>query len=127
MCRFKEKDAFVGYQKDTAAAVVFQASSHLRQMSQRVHGQWREGEEEREKMGEATRRQLWETAWEAGLLGMCSLLELADEEEGSEQWMQAVSSWCQVKLNSCRGIIVDQTNLGWVRSHSIPHQESTNR
>ena len=123
MCRFKEKDAFVGYQKDTAAAVVFQASSHLRQMSQRVHGQWREGEgeggEEVGRMGEATRRQLWETAWDAGLLGKCSLLELADEEEGSEQWMQAVSSWGQVKLNSCTDI--------WAMSSSIPHQESTNR
>ena len=88
MCRFKEKDAFVGYQKDTAAAVVFQASSQLRQIRQRMWGPRGEGE----RWGEATRRQLWETAWEADLLGKCSLGELADKEEDSEQWMQAVST-----------------------------------
>ena len=77
---FKEKDAFVGYQKDVAAAVVFQASSQLRKMC----GRYQQGEEY------TSRHQLWETAWEGGLLGACSLDELVDEEEGSDCWREAV-------------------------------------
>ena len=80
MFSFKEKDAFVGYQKDVAAAVVFQASSQLRKMC----GRWHEEDEYTSK------HQLWETARERGLLGGCSLDELANEEEGSECWKEAV-------------------------------------
>ena len=76
---FKEKDAFVGYQKDVAAAVVFQASSQLRKMC----GRWQEEED-------TGRHQLWEAAWESGLLGGCSLDKLADEKKGSESWKEAV-------------------------------------
>ena len=77
----------MGYQKDVAAAVVFQASSQLRKMC----GRWQEGEEY------TSRHQLWEAAWERGLLGGCSLDELADEEEGSESWKEAV----RLSLFSC--------------------------
>ena len=77
---FKEKDAFVGYQKDVAAAVVFQASSQLRKMC----GRWQEGEEY------TSRHHLWETAWMNGLLGTYSLDELVNEKEGSDRWNEAV-------------------------------------
>ena len=70
--RFKESDAFVGYQKDVAAAVVFQASNQLRK---RLTGGL---------------RQLRESAWERGLLGDHPLDQLAEEEEGSEAWKNAV-------------------------------------
>ena len=80
MYRFREKDAFVGYHKDVAAAVVFQASSQLRKMC----GRWKDGEEH------TTRHLLWQTALEDGLLEECSLNELVEEEEGSDHWKQAV-------------------------------------
>ena len=68
----------MGYKKDVAAAVVFQASSQLRKTCRRLRR-------------EATsRRQLWETAWEAGLLGDCGLEQLAMEQEGSDVWKEAV-------------------------------------
>ena len=67
--RFKESDAFVGYQKDVAAAVVFQASN---QLSKRLT---------------SGQRQLWESAWE---LGDHPLDQLAEEEEGSEAWKNVV-------------------------------------
>jgi hypothetical protein len=78
--RFKEGDAFVGYQKDVAAAVVFQASSQLRKTCERLKG---------ETTG---RQQLWETAWRDGLLGDCSLEQLAEEDEGSHNWKEAVNA-----------------------------------
>ena len=75
VCRFKESDAFVGYQKDVAAAVVFQASN---QLSKRL------------RCGASGRRQLWESALERGLLGDHPLYQLAEEKEGSETWKNAV-------------------------------------
>ena len=75
VCRFKESDAFVGYQKDVAAAVVFQASNQL--------SKWLRG-------GASGRRQLWESALERGLLGDHPLDQLAEEKEGSETWKNAV-------------------------------------
>ena len=76
--RFKESDAFVGYQKDVAAAVVFQASSQLRKTCERLRGEVR------------GQQQLWEIVWGDGLLGPWTLDQLAREEEGSESWAQAV-------------------------------------
>ena len=89
--RFKEKDAFVGFHNDVAAAVVFQASSQLRKVQKRY-----------EDMNITCRRQLWESAWENGLLGGDTLKELVLENEGSNKWQEAVSglvyTWliCQV-------------------------------
>lgn len=68
--RFTERDAFVGYQKDVAAAVVFQASSHLKKLWNNVYP-------------------LWKSAWENGLLGDFSL-EAIREKEGLDKWKQAV-------------------------------------
>ena len=62
----------MGYQKDVAAAVVFQASNQLR------------------KTLTSGRRQLWESALERGLLGDHPLDQLTEEEEGSETWKNAV-------------------------------------
>ena len=70
----------MGYHKDVAAAVVFQASSQLRKMC----GRWKDGEEH------TTRHLQWQTALENRLLGECSLDELVEEEEGSDHWKQAV-------------------------------------
>ena len=78
--RFKEKDAFVGYQNDVAAAVVFQASSQLRRVQKRYVDE-----------DISSRRQLWESSWENGLLGDSTLRELALENEGSDKWQEAVS------------------------------------
>ena len=71
----------MGYQKDVAAAVVFQASSQLRKVRDRL----------RQTAGSSGRCQLWETAWQDRLLGEGSLEELAHEDEGSEIWREAVS------------------------------------
>ena len=65
----------MGYQKDVAAAVVFQASN---QLSKRL------------RCGASGRRQLWESALERGLLGDHPLDQLEEEEEGSETWKNAV-------------------------------------
>lgn len=98
---FKEKDAFVGYQKDVAAAVVFQASSQLRKYC----GRWREGDEY------SSGHQLWETAWKSGLLGDCPLYKLVDEEEGSDQWKQAVRLLYYYGPIMCKGIYVIRSLL----------------
>ena len=79
--RFKEKDAFVGYQNDVAAAVVFQASSQLRRAQKRYV----------DENTTSSRRQLWESAWENVLLGDGTFGELALENEGSDKWQEAVS------------------------------------
>ena len=75
--RFKESDAFVGYHKDVAAAVVFQASNQLR------------------KRVTSGREQLWESAWERR---DHPLDQLAEEEEGSEAWknMVIIHSGCKL-------------------------------
>ena len=58
----------MGYQKDVAAAVVFQASIQLRNRCKR--------------------------AWESALLGLCTPDELAMEQEGSDTWKKAVCELC---------------------------------
>ena len=68
----------MGYHKDVAAAVVFQASNQLRKTCQRL------------KEGITGGQYLWEKAWEDGLLGGISLKQLAQEKEGSDSWKQAV-------------------------------------
>ena len=76
--RFKEKDAFLGYQKDVAAAVVFQASSQLRKTCDRL----------REPVTGS--HHLWESAWKQRLLGNGPLEEVACQREGSDPWKRAV-------------------------------------
>ena len=72
---FKEKDAFVGYQNDTPASVIFQATHHLKEMSLR-------GEEER--VDEAV----------SVSLGCASLDEVMEAGEGSPVWREAVREIC---------------------------------
>ena len=69
----------MGYQQDVAAAVVFQASNQLRKTCQRLKEDTTGGQH------------LWESAWDDGLLGDCSLDQIVQEEEGSRIWKQAVS------------------------------------
>ena len=71
----------MGYQQDVAAAVVFQASSQLRKTCQRLREETTGGQH------------LWEKAWEDGLLGNFSLYQVAEQEEGSESWKQAVRAF----------------------------------
>ena len=78
--RFKESDAFVGYQEDVAAAVVFLASSQLRKACERLRGKT------------TGQQQLWETAWEDGLLGRFNLEQLTEEDKGSHSWQEAVTT-----------------------------------
>ena len=78
--RFKKKDAFVGYQEDTPASVVFQASNQLHQYV-------------RERAYKAHSSYLWVKAWDKGLLGITSLDELKDMKKDPVQWKQAVSSF----------------------------------
>ena len=79
--RFKEKDAFVGYQKDVAAAVIFQASNQLRKTCDRLT----------QPVEYFTdRNHLWQSAWENGLLGKGSLQEVAHQKEESDTWKEAV-------------------------------------
>ena len=73
--RFKEEDAFVGYQKDTAAAVVFQASNQLQQYLSGTS-------------------YLWEVASDKGLLIVPPRDELMFAGEDSELWRKAVSCEC---------------------------------
>ena len=73
----------MGYQKDVAAAVVFQASSQLSNTCQRLRREIR------------CRKQLWEKAWEDGLLGDGGLDQLTHEQEGSDSWKKAVCTFLQ--------------------------------
>ena len=68
-----------------AAAVVFQASSQLRKTCEILIGQ----------------QQLWETAWRDGLLGDCSLEQLAEEDEGSHNWKEAVNAKVKLCIDNC--------------------------
>ncbi len=71
---FKETDAFIGYQKDTPAAVVFQATNHLESLQQGTMNASRAG------------------AY-LHILNMGGIRPevLAHAEEGSELWKVAVS------------------------------------
>ena len=70
--RFKARNAFIGYQNDTPATVVFQASNQLQHL----------------KMKRGERK--WEGFEQASVLGNIPLDEL-EEIEGSTLWKQAVS------------------------------------
>ena len=71
----------MGYQKDVAASVVFQASSQLRRACDRL----------RKPIEYFTgRHHLWQSAWEHGLLGKGPLEEVAHQKEGSDTWKEAV-------------------------------------
>ena len=75
--RFKENDAFVGFQKDTPASVVFQATNMLRS----AHTALERGEDVR--MGQ------WADLWE---WSQCDPDELRKEENGEDSaWKNAVS------------------------------------
>ena len=69
---FKEGHAFVGYQKDTPAAVVFQASRQLKRLRKAPY--WR-----------------LESMQEYSIFREISLEELAEEEKGSNLWKIAVN------------------------------------
>ena len=71
--RFKARNAFIGYQKDTPATVVFQASNQL----------------QRQKMRQGQRK--WEGLEQVSILGDIPVDELTEEVEGSTLWKQAVS------------------------------------
>ena len=62
-----------------AAAVVFQASSQLKKTCDRYR--------HREFTG---RQQLWQAAWEQGMLGDFSLEEVVSKDEGSDIWRETV-------------------------------------
>ncbi len=68
--KFKESNAFIGYQEDTAAAVVFQATSQL------------------EKSLTSSKLQ---RAFRSDLLADIDVSQVAEEEKGSETWKGAVS------------------------------------
>ena len=74
--RFTRGDAFVGYQKDTPAAVVFQASNFLRRL--------------REEDDESVIRSKLEVLERAGILEKIPASVLRDREEITEHWRDAV-------------------------------------
>ncbi len=69
---FKECDAFIGYQKDTPAAVVFQATNRFKSL--------RDGTTDFSRSADYL-----------GILGGIGPDELVQETEDSELWKQAVS------------------------------------
>ncbi len=71
---FTESDAFIGYQKDTPAAVVFQATNHLESLRQGTMN--------------ASRVRAYLHILD---LGGISHEVLADGEEGGDLWKEAVS------------------------------------
>ena len=73
---FKEGHAFIGYQKDTPAAVVFQASKQLKKFKKGLS---------------------MSTLTESGILGEISPEELLNEVKGSDMWKEAVSHSSGVK------------------------------
>ena len=71
---FKEGHAFIGYQQDTPAAVVFQASKHLKKLRKgHVHQEFGPLRE-----------------------GGVPVEELATEQKGSDRWKEAVSRTLQI-------------------------------
>ena len=74
--RFVRGDAFIGYQKDTPAAVVFQATNFLRRFR----------EEDNADIADSK----LEVLNRAGILDNMSLEMLLDREEMTEQWRAAV-------------------------------------
>ena len=70
---FKEGHAFIGYQKDTPAAVVFQASKQLKKLKKGLH------------------LKSMDMLTESGILGNILPGELINEDKGSDMWKEAVS------------------------------------
>ena len=68
---FEEGHAFIGYQKDTPAAVVFQASKHIKR--------FRKG-----------RNEAFDVLQNSGALGDIHAEELIGERKGSDMWREAV-------------------------------------
>ena len=78
---FKEGHAFIGFQKDTPAAVVFQASKQLKMFRKRL------------SMNILT---------DSGILGDIPSGELVKEKKDSDMWKDAVSHQvfvCDIRLN----------------------------
>eukprot|EP00731_Ephydatia_muelleri_P016208 Em0009g632a len=76
---FKKEDAFVGYQRDTPAAVVFQATHYIQQLQNVLQS---------ESIKESLTLHL------AGI----SINRFVNEAEGSELWRQAVLMQCKCSL-----------------------------
>ena len=74
--RFVRGDAFIGYQKDTPAAVVFQASNFLRRL--------------REEDDESVIQSKLELLDRAGILENIPISVFLDREEITKQWRDAV-------------------------------------
>ena len=74
--KFSRGDAFIGYQKDTPAAVVFQASNFLRRL--------------REEDGKNVIKSKLELLNRAGILESMPPNVLLDREEITEHWRDAV-------------------------------------
>ena len=74
--KFTQGDAFIGYQKDTPAAVVFQASNFLRRL--------------REEDDENVIRSKLEVLGRAGILENVPLNVLLDREDVTDLWKEAV-------------------------------------
>lgn len=73
---FKEPHAFIGYQKDTPAAVVFQAINQLRELL---------------KDGGRT-PPAWQRLQQIGVLHKSLFEQLIIAQEGSHEWQEAVRS-----------------------------------
>lgn len=80
--KFKEGHAFIGYQKDTPAAVVFQASRQLKRLRKAPY--WR-----------------LESLQENTILGDIPLAELIAEKQGSDLWKLAVSMNLYTSVTTC--------------------------
>ena len=83
--RFVRGDAFIGYQEDTPAAVVFQASNFLRRLR----------EEDNMDVVEAK----LEVLNRAGILDRLPLEALLDREAKTEQWKTAVCHYSHQYLS----------------------------
>ena len=79
---FKEEDAFVGYQKETAATVVIQASNQLEYCVNEI----------------STTHYLWKVALDQGFFHMVSRDKLKQAKKDSKTWKNAVSYTCIVDI-----------------------------
>lgn len=84
---FKEGHAFIGFQKDTPAAVVFQASKLLKKFRKGLSVN---------------------TLPQSGIWGDISLGELVKEKKGSDAWKDAVSYKVLDMLHTCVCIVLGQ-------------------
>ena len=86
--KFKESDAFIGYQKDTAAAVVFQASKQLESL-------------------QAGNKALLNVLKDCILFETLNLATLVtNERKGSHLWKQAVSVQFYYRMLVCVNVVV---------------------